>query len=75
MVIVVCRIGHRGFAIGRYKSITQYFEIHRTTDPALLLRGLLKERLKDKDGACNDLRKADSMGNADATLKIMEICN
>jgi hypothetical protein len=35
MVIVVCRIGHRGFAIGRYKSITQYFEINRTTNPAL----------------------------------------
>jgi hypothetical protein len=36
---------------------------------------MLKAKLNDKVGACIDLNKADSLGNGDALLKIMEICN
>lgn len=56
-------------------DINKVIDLKTDFSNAYLLRGMLKEKLNDKDGACMDLRKADSLGNADALLKIMEICN
>jgi hypothetical protein len=71
--------GYYNFLLEKYDKVlpdvNKAINLKADFSNAYLLRGLLKERLKDKDGACMDLRKADSLGNADAMLKIMEICN
>jgi hypothetical protein len=49
-------------------------ELKTDLSNAYLLRGELKKQLNDINGACLDWRIADSLGNGDATLKILENC-
>lgn len=41
---------------------------------SFLLRGMIKEQLMDTTGACKDFMKADSLGNADAFVKVLNTC-
>jgi len=71
--------GYYNYLLEKYDivlpDINKVIDIRPDFSNAYLLRGMIKEKLNDKDGACMDLRKADSLGNGDALIKIMEICN
>ena len=71
--------GYYNYLLEKYDivlpDINKVIDIKPDFSNAYLLRGMIKEKLNDKDGACLDLRKADSLGNGDALIKIMEICN
>lgn len=56
-------------------DINKVIELKPDFSNAFLLRALLKEKLNDTAGACIDLNKSDSLGNKDALIKILEICN
>lgn len=55
-------------------DINQVILLKKDVSAAYLVRGVIKNELNDNNGACIDLRIADSLGNANALLKIMEIC-
>lgn len=71
--------GYYNFLLENYDivlpDINKVIDLKPDFSNAYLLRGMIKEKLNDKDGACLDLRKAYSLGNVDALIKIMEICN
>jgi tetratricopeptide (TPR) repeat protein len=56
-------------------DINKVIDLQTDFSNAYFLSGLLKEKLNDKTGSCLDFRKADSLGNEEAIVKIMEICN
>ena len=56
-------------------DINKVIELKPEYSDAYLLRGELKKFLNDIEGACEDWHVADSLGNVDALLKIMEECN
>jgi tetratricopeptide (TPR) repeat protein len=63
-------LGNTFAKTGDYKTAITYYdqiiEIDNLLSDAYLNRGLVKELQGDLDGACNDWKKAETLGNKDA---------
>lgn len=56
------------------QDFNKAIEINSDYSDAYLGRGTSKYNLKDYEGACNDWRKASSLGNTQATVQIEKYC-
>jgi tetratricopeptide (TPR) repeat protein len=66
------------FLLGKFDlalaDIDKALNFNEEESNSYLLRGMIKEHLIDTNGACLDFKKADSLGNANAYIKMLNAC-
>lgn len=71
--------GYYNYLLEKYDKVmpdlNKAIELKSDFPNTYMLRAILKDKLGDRNGACSDFKKAETLGSKEASLKIMLICN